>query len=41
MEPEKSAMSQFFIIKPEPPVRGIASPSIEFEDKVFFARANK
>jgi hypothetical protein len=27
MDPEKSATSQFFIIKPELPVKGIASPT--------------
>jgi hypothetical protein len=41
MDRKKSAMSQFFIIKAELPVKGIVSPLIEFETNIFFIRANK
>jgi hypothetical protein len=39
--PEKSDTSQFFIISPESPVRGMASPVTELTAIVFLASASK
>lgn len=41
IDPEKSVTSQFFIIKPELPIKGIVSLSIKLEAKDFFTRAIK
>jgi hypothetical protein len=41
MAPEKSDTSQFFIISPESPVLGMASPLTEFEAIVFLASTSR